>query len=305
MKASVFTILSGLVSLLVTPAFSCGKQLREIPGPGVEVRIPVDWSLAEEVPQGMTVMIYSCEGPLVASRVTADVSGATFRLGAGTYRAAVFSYSAGEWKSLSLRGLSDWRSASVSPTDAEPGAFASAGGVSFVIREGDLLSGERISLPTLFPEEKTRSLRGRIRVRGIQYLKSVSGSLSSPCRLRLFTPGMEREQDRNVRLPEEIWIKDSLVTCTRRLLGPPDSLCTLRLRMKGKDGTAVDTLISVKDRILSAREGMSCLTLGERDGETFAFKGGSGGFDAEIGGWTPGEETEIILHSFTHKNIKQ
>ena len=305
MKASVFTVFTGLVSFLVTPAFSCGKYPKETSGPAVEVRVPVDWSLSGEVPQGMTVLIYSSEGSLKASRVTADVSGAAFRLGAGTYRAGVISYSEEEWKSLSLRGLSDRHSASAFPTDAEPGPFACSCGAAFVIREGDLLTGGPITIPPLRPMELTSRLLVRIRADGIRHLRSVSGTLFSPCRVRLFEPACARDTEHNVRLPEEIWAADSLVSCTRRLLGPPDSLLDLRLRMEGKDGTVIDTLIPVRDRITSCADGTACLTLGAREGERFRFRGSSGGFDAEIGGWTPGEDTEIILHSFTHKNIQQ
>lgn len=286
MKASLASLLAILITPLVVPAFSCEKR------PGMssmtEVTVPVDWSRCREVPRGMTVLIYAETGVLMQERVTPDVKEAAFRLPPGVYRAAVFPYSREEWSSLSVTGLSDLHTARVSPTDAEPPSFASACGQPFTVPAG----AERLQTAPLIPEDKVRPLLIRVAVDGLPRLGHLSGRLSPACILDPF--GNEYSFSDGIPLPDDGWERDSVALCRRSWLGPPDSLRAIHLLMARRDGSvAVDTVIDIRGRI--SPDGV--LTLGDREGERFRIRGGGGGFEADIEDWTPGEETEIILHS--------
>ena len=291
MKTTLVSAFTTLVTLLVIPAFSCEKK------PGLssqtEVTVPVDWSRCRETPLGMTVLIYADAGMLVQDQVTPDVTKAVFRLPPGTYRAAVFPYSRQEWNSLIFSGLSDFRSATVSPTATNPSPFASASGAPFTVQAG----AERMRTPPLIPEDKVRPMLIRVVVEGLRALGSISGSLSPSCAIQPFGTGLTLLENEAIPLPDDEWGRDSVAFCRRRWLGPPDSLHTMHLRMAGKDGsTVIDTVIDIRGRI--SPDGM--LTLGDRDGEQFRFQGGGGGFEADIEDWVPGEETEITLHGHSH-----
>ena len=291
MKTTLISAFTSLVTFLVIPAYSCEKK--PCVSTQAEVTVPVDWSHCREKPGGMTVLIYSDAGVLVQDRVTPDVSQATFRLQPGTYRAAVFPYSREEWRSLTVSGLQDLDAVTVSPTAAEPSPFAAASGAPFTVPAG----AERMRIPPLVPEDKVQLLLIRVVVDGLPMLGRMSGGLSPA---RPIHPFGERfpltEQEATVPLPDGAWGRDSIAFCRRGWLGPPDSLRIIRLRMARKDGSvAVDTAIDIRGRI--SPEGV--LTLGDRDGERFRIRGGSGGFEADIEGWAPGEQTEITLHTAT------
>lgn len=294
MKTTLISALTTLVTFLVIPAYSCEKK------PGLssqtEVTVPVDWSRCRETPLGMTVLIYTDAGVRVQELVTSDVSKATFRLPPGTYRAAVFPYSREEWHSLTVSGLSGLETARVSPTAAAPPPFACASGAPFTVQAGMT----HMLAPQLIPEDKVHLLSIQVVVDGFHLLGGISGSLSPACSMPLFTRGCFLDQS-PIRLPDGEWGRDSVAFCRRGWLGPPDSLRTIRLKLSRKDGSvAIDTAIDIRGRI--SPEGM--LTLGNREGERLRIRGGNGGgFEADIEGWTPGEETEIILRAHTHQDI--
>lgn len=81
-----------------------------------KVRVDVDWSqFAEEVPTGMTVMVYPQEGGTdkVVTQHTNTISHAVFALPAGRYHSIVYNQSPTEFGSVSFRGMDKYETAEV------------------------------------------------------------------------------------------------------------------------------------------------------------------------------------------------
>ena len=88
-----------------------------------KVRVDVDWSkFVQEVPTGMTVMVYPQEGSLteVVTQHTNTTGHALFSLPAGRYHSIVYNQSPSEFGSLSFRGMEKFETAEVfaNPTDS-------------------------------------------------------------------------------------------------------------------------------------------------------------------------------------------
>lgn len=290
---------SGLLIVFLTgvlTAFSCEKNVAGAArGTLADVEVRVDWSLCRETPDAMTVLIYAEDGRLLKSKTTPETDGVHFRLPPGTYRSGVFSYSISQWKSLSLQGLERLETARAVPSEREPSILACAGGVTFTITESDIFNGHPVIPPVLYPAPRVHSLHIRVVIDGIRHLGGISGSLSPPYVSYLFNQTSQRTEGL-LPLPGSDWAtgKEAAVL-TRNIPGLPEGLETLHLKLVRQDGiTAADTTLDIRGRVTAAEDGF-CLTVGDRPGETFRLRSPGGGFEAEIGDWIPGDETEIIL----------
>ena len=298
MKTHVHRISSLLSVILpgILTAFSCEKNVAGAArGTLSDVEIRVDWSLCREVPEAMTVLIYTEDGRLLQSKTTPETSCVHFQLPVGTYRSGVFSYSVSEWKSLSLEGLERWETARAVPSGGRPSILACTGGSVFSVTESDIWSGKAIPPPILYPADIVHPLHIRILIGGIKHLGSIGGSLSPAYSSYLFNQ-TSHPREGVLPLPDAEWTTDIETASTlRNMLGPPDSLETLHLRLTLRDGSiATDTTLDIRGRVTAGEDGFR-LSIGDRPGETFLLHSPGGGFEADISDWTPGEETEIIL----------
>ncbi|MBO4999929.1 MAG: DUF5119 domain-containing protein, partial [Bacteroidaceae bacterium] len=87
------------------------------------VRVDADWSkFVEEVPTGMTMMVYPQEGSLTQAitQHTNTISHAFFSIPAGKYHSIVYNQSPTEYGSISFRGMENFETAEVyaNPTDS-------------------------------------------------------------------------------------------------------------------------------------------------------------------------------------------
>ena len=298
MKLSILSVLLSGVLLLVLPAVSCGKRLPEDPGARATVHARIDWSACSETPEGMTVLIYGAAGRMAARKKTVSCDAVSFRLTDGTYRAAVFSYGEDEWQSLQIRGLDNRDTARAEETGKDPSMLSCGIGEPFCISSADLLSERDILLPPLQPHDIVYRLRIIIHIDGIRALAGIRTEaapsvLSAP----LFSP-LAEESDIPLGIPC-VRLTDSTAILERGILSPPGILRTLHLSLAQRDGTSADTVYTLAGRVSAGADGIFRAELGKRPEERMRLQsadGGSGGFEAAIGGWTEGEETEIILN---------
>lgn len=85
------------------------------------VRFNVDWSdFVEEVPTGMTVMVFPQDGGKVQTQHTNTITHALFAIPAGRYHSLVYNQSPSEFGGLSFRGMEQFETAEVyaNPTDS-------------------------------------------------------------------------------------------------------------------------------------------------------------------------------------------
>ena len=292
----LYVLLSGAL-LSVLPAASCGKRLPEDPAARASVYARIDWSGCSEMPDGMTVLIYSKDGQRVAWKKISTHDAASFRLAEGHYRAAVFSYGEDEWQSLRIRGLDNCGNARAEETGADPSTLSCGVGEPFRISSNDVFSEQSILLPPLHPQDIVYRLRLVIHNDGIRTLAGIRGETSpSVLSAPLFSAEMQ-ESDMPLQIPCTR-LTDSTAILERSLLMPPGRLRRVHFALELRDGTVADTAYALDGRISRMQDGVFVAELGQRSEERLHLPGagGGGGFEASIGGWTEGEETEIILN---------
>ena len=298
MRLSLLSALLSGVFLPVLPAVSCGKRLTEEQGARACVHARIDWSGCSETPDGMTVLIYGEDGRRTAWKKVPACDAASFRLTEGTYRAAVFSYGEDEWQSLRIRDLDRRGTARAEDTGADPSALASGIGEPFRISGEDVLSGRNILLPPLHPQDVVYRLQIILHIDGIRSLAGFRGETSpSVLSAPLFSEELQ-ETDTPLRIPCT-HLTDSTAILERNILSPPGRLRMLHLALSLRNGTAADTTYALAGRVSAGADGIYRAELGKQPEERLrlpAINGGGGGFEASIGGWTEGEETEIILN---------
>ena len=94
------------------------------------VRVDVDWTdFVQEVPTGMTVMVYPQEGSRskAVTQHTNTTSHAVFALPVGKYHSIVYNQSPSEYGSLSFRGMESFETAEVYANPAESRWYVSRG----------------------------------------------------------------------------------------------------------------------------------------------------------------------------------
>lgn len=161
----------------------------------VAVTITVDWGIfdEDEIPSGMTVIIYDEEGTDPTYVETNDVSQTSTTLEPGTYHIVVIDYSTGEFETLKFIDLDDFNNARVSVLPTESDWYVPAEGEEVAVEPEDFAldisyditiggaDADNVStniVTHLNPEIAVGEVQVQIQVAGVHRIREVRGAIS-------------------------------------------------------------------------------------------------------------------------------